>query len=187
MANERLYNTTTKPVVRFYVASPLAFADWQNPTSAELNANPNNNPDGLIWNITCAVAQDDTNFDLGDSDTDDALSFCQVPGATNPTSLNPDINLSLFRDAQRWIVSDTATESIANLAFSLLAWRGVEYFFIMSVGEAYDQPFGPGDRVKMVLGATDYGTDVVGSGESTKLNVTPLSRGSINWNYTLQA
>ena len=186
MANERLYNNP-KPVTRFYLASPLAFEDWQRPTAAELNANPTNDPSGLIWNLTCAIAQDDTTHDLGDSDTDDALSFCQIAGAANPTSYNADIQWSIFRDAKRWIVSDSATESVANLAFSLLAWRGVEYFFIASVGEAYDQPFAAGDRVKMARCATDYNADVVGSGESVKLTVAPLSRSDLNWNYALQA
>ena len=186
MADERLYNNP-KPVTRFYVASPLAFQDWQHPTAAELNANPTNDPNGLIYNLTCAMSQDDTTHDLGDSDTDDALSFCQIAGAANPTSYNPDIQWSFFRDANPWIVSDVDTESVANLAFSLFAWRGVEYFFIASVGEAYDQPFAEGDRIKMVRAATDYLADVVGSGESVRATETPLSRGDILWNYSLEA
>ena len=181
MALERLYNNP-KPVTRFYLASPLAFADWQNPTAAELNANPTNNPNGLIWNLTCAIAQDDTTHDLGDSDTDDALSFCQIAGAANPTSYNPEISWSIFRDANRWIVSDTDSESVANLAFSLLAWRGVEYFAIASVGKAYDQPFAAGDRIKSVRVATDYMADVVSSGESVRNTQSFLNRGDITWN-----
>lgn len=186
MADERLYNNP-KPVSRFYLASKLAFADWQNPTSAELNANPTNDPAGLIWNLTCAIAQDDTTHDLGDSDTDDALSFCQIAGAANPTSYNPEISWTIFRDANPWVVSDTNSESVANLAFSLLAWRGIEYFAILSVGEAYDQPFAAGDRVKMASVATDYLADVVASGESTRGTQSFLFRGSLNWNYELQS
>ena len=39
-------------VYRFYLASPFAFTDWENPTAAEFNANPTNDPGGEIWNIT---------------------------------------------------------------------------------------------------------------------------------------
>lgn len=40
-------------VYRFYLASKLAFEDWENPTTAELNANPTNDPNGLSG--TCPV------------------------------------------------------------------------------------------------------------------------------------
>src|SRR5699024_8958267 len=102
MANERLFG----PATRFYLASPLAFADWQNPTTAELNSNPTNSPNGLIWNVTCALSEDGTTFDLGDSETDDSLSFCQVAGAVNPTSYNAEVVFSAFRATEPWIVSD---------------------------------------------------------------------------------
>lgn len=186
MANERLFNKP-KPVSRFYLASRLAFEDWQNPTAAELNANPTNDPNGLIWNLTCALSQEDTTHDLGESETDDELSFCQVAGAVNPTSYNAEISWTLFRDQNPWVVTNPDSESVSNLAFSLLAWRGVEYFAILSVGEAYDQPFAAGDRIKMAAVATDYISDVVGSGESVKGTQSFLARGDINWNYELVA
>lgn len=183
MADTRLYD----PAVRIYLASPLAFADWQNPTTAELNANPTNDPNGLIWNLTCAVDRADSTFDLGDAETDDSLSFCQVYGTTNPTSYNPEIVFSIFRSKTPWVVSDPATENTANLAFSLLAWRGVEYFAIISVGERYDEGFAVGDEVKMARVATVDPTDVIGSGEMTKLTQNFAARGDVNWNHTLAA
>ena len=45
MALERLQGL----VHRFWFASPLAFEDWTKPTANEMNANPTNNPHGLIW------------------------------------------------------------------------------------------------------------------------------------------
>lgn len=186
MANTRLYNDP-KPVSRFYLASPKAFADWENPTVAELNANPTNDPNGLIFNITCALRQSDTQFDLGDSDTDDELSFCQTAGAVTPTSKNPEITYTAYRSAKPWVVSDSASLDVANLTFSLLSHRGVEYFGILSVGRAYDEPFAVGDEVKMVHFATDTPVDGVGSGESVTYTSSPLSRGNINWNHTLAA
>lgn len=186
MANERLFNEP-KPVSRFYLASRLAFEDWTNPTVAELNANPTNDPDGLIWNLTCALSQENTTHNLGESETDEELSFCQVAGAVTPITKNAEIEWTIFRDRNPWIEGDVDTESVANLAFSLLAWRGVEYFAILSVGEAYDQPFTVGDRIKMAGVATDYIEDVVDAGETVKGTQSFLSRGDINWNYKLEA
>lgn len=186
MALERLYNNP-KPVSRFYLAARTHFADWTAPTAAELNANPTNDPAGTIFNLTCALSQEDTTHDLGDSETDDELSFCQVAGAVNPTSFNPEIVWTIFRDNNPWIVSDTDSESVANLAFSLLAWRGVEYFAILSVGEAYDQPFAVGDRVKMASVATNDITDVIDSGSSVKGTQTFLGRGDVAWNIEVGA
>lgn len=174
-------------VHRFYLASPLAFADWENPTTAELNANPTNDPDGLIFNLTCALNTDGTTFDLGDPDTDDSLTFCQRAGETTDLSQNPEIVFEVERSKTPWLVNDPATEDVANLAFSLLAWRGVEYMAIMSVGKADDALFAVGDRVKMGRVATDHGIDVSGTGENIRLQQNFANRGDVNWNHTLTA
>ena len=113
------------------------------------------------------------------------ISARRPAGAVNPTTKTADIQWTIFRDQNPWVVSDTASESVANLAFSLLAWRGVEYFAIASVGKAYDQPFAAGDKLKMAGVATDYISDVVASGETVKGTQSYLSRGDLNWNYTL--
>ena len=175
MANERLYN----PAVRLWLAFPEAFADWENPTAAEMNANPTNALTGLIFDITCAVNQDGTTFDLGDSDTDDSLTFCQVAGAQNPTSYNPDITLEIERS------KDPLQVNTANLAFGLLAWKGVEMFAIMSVGREPGAAVAVDDRLKMASVAFDFPTDVLGTGENIRLTQAMAQRGSVNWNYRL--
>lgn len=172
---------------RFLLASPLAFADWQNPTVAELNANPTNNPSGLIFNISCALNTDGTTFDLGDPETDDSLTFCQVAGTSPILSHNPEIVFEVERSTEPWVVSNAATENTANLAFSLLAWRDVEYFAIMSFGAGPEEPFVLGDRIKMARVATDIGVDVMGSGENVRLQQDFANRGDVNWNYELTA
>lgn len=181
MANLRLYD----PAVRIYLASPYAFADWENPTVAELNANPTNDPHGNIFNITCAVDRADSNFDLGDAEVDDSLSFCQRAGASTPTSYNPDISLSLFRSADAWVVSDPTTADTANLAFSLLAWRGVEYFVIISIGEKYDEEFAVGDRVKMARVGTSDPVDNYANGETVRYTPALRPLGDVNWNHRI--
>lgn len=183
MADLRLYN----PATRFYLASPLAFADWQNPTAAELNANPTNDPNGLIWELTCALDQADTTFDLGDSEVDDSLSFCQVAGASTPITYSPEISYTIFRSKDRWEISDPTSFNTANLAFSLLAWRGIEYFAIASVGEEPGVDFAVGQRVKMARVATDFITDVAETGGNVRATASFLRRGDVNWNFEIQA
>ena len=172
MANERLKG----PATRWLVAAKEAFADWENPTAAELNARV-----GLVHNITCAVNQDGSTFDLGDPDTDDSLTFCQRAGAVNSTTRNPDIVIEVETSKVKNVVNT------ANTAHRLLRWPGVEYFFMMSVGEKPDAPIAVGDIIKMASGETDWGVPVAGTGENIRLSQTPMSRSDINWNYKLVA
>jgi hypothetical protein len=90
MANTRLYRGS----VRIGLAFPEAFANWQTPTSAELNAT-----NGLVFDLTCALAEGGTKFDLGDSDSDNTLTFCSVAGETNYTFYNPDIAFEFNRSS----------------------------------------------------------------------------------------
>lgn len=183
MADPRLQGL----VHRFYLASTLAFDDWENPTVAELNANPDNDPDGLIFNVTCALNTDGTQFDLGDPETDDSLTFCQRAGEETEISKTPEIVFEAERSRERWLTTDPSTFNTANLAFSLLAWRGVEYFAIMSIGEGPDAPFEVDHRIKMAQVATDHALDVTGTGENIRLQQNFASRGNVNWNYRLAA
>lgn len=177
MANVRLEN----PAVRIWLAFPEAFKDWENPTAAEFNANPTNDKAGLIFDITCAVNQDGSNFDLADPDVDDSLSFCQVAGSQTATSLNPEITLEIFRS------EDPDAEDTANLAFSLLAWKGVEYFAILSVGEEPGEDVAIGHRVKMARMGIDFPSDIFGSGEKVRLSQAMAARGDVNWNHRVAA
>ena len=166
MTNTRLYREN----VTFALALPEAFADWENPTAAELNG-------ALVYNITCALNEDGTTFNLGDSDTDDSLSFCQAAGAVSPTYYNPEVTLEAFR-------SDDATDSnTANTAFGLLAFPDIEYFAIMRVNGAPDAVFAVGDRVSIVRVKTDYPTDVANAGENIRVANAMLSQGDVNWAF----
>lgn len=183
MANTRLYN----PATRFYLAFPGAFEDWQNPTVAELNANPTNAATGLIFNLTCAIDQDGTTHDLGDSDTDDSLSFCQVAGAQNRTNENPDITWQLFRSTVETQIKNTLLRNTATLAFDLLFQPDVEYYAIMSVGEDAKTAFDEDDQIKMAKVSTEYPTDVYGTNENVRETISFLNRGDVLWNYKLEA
>jgi hypothetical protein len=173
------------PATRFYLASPRAFANWKVPTSAELNANPTNNPNGLIWNLTCALDRANTSFDLGDAETDDSLSFCQVYGTSSPTSYNPEIVFSFFRSLDPWVISTPASLNTANLALSLMMHRDNEYFAILSKGERSEVNFAPGHEIKMARVATVDLVDGIGSGEMVTGTQNFAKRGDVLWNHTL--
>ena len=171
MADTRLKGPNT----RWLIASKDAFANWKTPTAAELNAGAA----AGVWNITCAVNQDGSTFDLGDSETDDSLTFCQVAGAVNPTTLNPDIVIEVETSKIKNVVNT------ANTAADHLRYPGVEYFFIVSVGKAPSAPFAIGDEIKLADAETDWGVPVVGTGENIRLSQTPLARGNVAWNVKL--
>jgi hypothetical protein len=167
MANTRLYREN----ITFLLAHPEAFADRTAPTAAEL-AN-----DNLVHNITCALNEDGTEFTLGDSDTDDSLTFCSKAGVSTPTFYQPTVAMEAFRDA------DVDATGVFNLAFELLAFPDVEYIAILRVGKDSDAVFEAGDRIKMVGVKTDFGTDVVASGENVRINQAFLNNDFVNWNY----
>lgn len=193
MALRRL---TEDEVYRFGVASPLAFADWTQPTVAELNANTTNHPNGLIWNLTCALNTDGTQFDLDDPDLDESLTFCQKAGDTSITTENATVVFEIERSKGRWLDATNVTVptdptadgfNTANLALSLLAWRGVEYFFWMSIGKGAEEPFAVGDRISLIRAATDWGVDAADTGGNARMIQTPGFRSDILWNYEIQA
>lgn len=171
MANVRLYREN----ITFLLARPEAFADRTAPTAAELN-----NGD-LVYNITCALNEDGTEFTLGDSDTDDSLTFCSKAGISTPTFYNPTIVMEAFRDA------DVDAAGVFNEAFDLLAWPDIEYIAILRVGERSDTVFAAGDRIKMVGVKTDIGTEVAASGENVRINQAFLNNDFVNWNYEVAA
>ena len=167
---QRLYREN----ITFLLAHPEAFADPSAPTAAELNGT-------LVHNITCALNEDGTEFTLGDSDTDDSLTFCSKAGVSTPTFFNPTVVFEAFRDADR------AANGEFNEALELLAFPDVEYIAILRVGERSDTAFAAGDRIKMVGVKTDYGTDVVGNGENQRINQAFMNNDFVNWNYEVAA
>lgn len=182
MANERLFG----PKTRIGLASIYHFADWKNPTAAEMNeAAGGADLEGSIWDLSCALDLDNTTFDLGDSETDDELSFCQWAGSANPTEFNPEIVYTAFRSTEPYIVSDPASLNQANAAFALMAHRGQEYFAWMSWGKEPGESFASGDHISLVRVATDFGVDEVGTGSNVKLGQTFGFRSDILWNGEL--
>ena len=177
-------------VYRFYLASPLAFANFETPTSAELNANPTNDPNGLIFNLSCALSTDDTQFDLDDPDLDEALTFCQSAGTGEVSNRSATVVFGFQEAKERWTNAATPTGingfNSATLAKSLL-WRGVEYFAILSVGKDPNAPFAINDRLKIAEVATDWAIPSVGTGDNIVWSQTFAKRSRLSWNYRITA
>jgi len=171
MANTRMYRAN----VTLCLAYPEAFADRTAPTAAELNSAV------LVKNISCALNEDGTTFTLGDSDTDDSLTFCDEGNLSTPTFFNPEVVFEAFRDA------DTSATGVFNEAFDLIAHPDIPFIAIMRVGEDSDTDFATGDRIKMVGVKTDFGIDVVGNGENQRINQSFLNNDFVNWNYEVAA
>lgn len=183
MALER----TQGQIYRWGVASPLAFDDWKNPTTAELNANPDNDPEGLIFDLTCALDTDGTQFDLTDPDADESTSFCQDASESSPISRNVEIVYEMFRATEENKINDPDVWNTAHLAFTLLAWRGVEFFFWRSVGEAPGEDFEVNQRISLARAATDWAIDSPATSEVMRLTQTPAPRGDVLWGFKIQS
>ena len=165
MANERLYRES----ILFALAEPEAFADRNEPTEDELNG-------PLVYNVTCALWEDDTEFTLGDPDTDDGLTFCSKAGISTPTFDNPTVVFSALRDADR------TANGVFNGTFERLAFPDREYIAILRIGKDSDVPFATGDKVRMAAVATDYPVDTVASGENARITQNFLNKGWVRWN-----
>lgn len=171
MANERLY----REGIWLGLAEPEAFADRNAPTAAELNDAT------LVANITCALWEDDTEFTLGDPDTDDGLTFCSKAGEQTPTFDNPTVTFAALRD------KDRTAMGVFEAALERLMFADREYIAIMRVGQDSDVAFATGQRIKMVQVKTDNPVDLLGSGDNARIQNTMLPQGWINWNYEVAA
>ena len=171
MSDTRLYRES----ITLGLAFVEAFADWQNPTAAELN-----NTD-LVKNITCALNEDGTTFNLADSDTDDTITFCESAGSVSPTRTNVEVVYEAERS------EDPTASNQANEAFGLMAFPDIEYYAILRVGHDSDVPFAVGQRVSLVRVGTDLPVDVMGGNENIRIQQNFLAKGDINWNYEVAA
>lgn len=168
MANERLYREN----ILFALAEPEAFEDRNNPTAAELNG-------PLVYNVTCALWEDETEFTLGDPDTDDGLTFCSKAGISTPTFDNPTVVFSALRDADR------TADGVFNGTFERLAFPDREYIAILRIGHDSDVAFADDDRIKMAAVGTDIGVPVLANGENVRITQNFLNRGWVNWNHVV--
>jgi hypothetical protein len=166
---ERLYRES----IRFDLAAPEAFANPADPQIAELNNAT------LVWNITCALDEDGTEFTLGDPDTDDSLSFCDAAGNQSATFKNPSVNYQYYLD------EDRAAAGVYALARKLLSFADSPYIGILRVGYDSDVAYAAGHRINMVGGLTDVPVSVEEGGSNARQATTLLPDGFVNWGFVL--
>lgn len=166
---DRLYRES----IRFDLAYPEAFENPASPTADELNNAT------MVFNVTCALSEDGTEFTLGDPDTDDSLSFCDAAGNQTATFQNPSVVFEAFRDADR------SAEGLFELVRSLLAHEDVPYFAILRVGYDSDVDYAVGQRINLVGVKTDLPVSVEESGTNARLSNSFLNEGTVNWGYTI--
>lgn len=170
MSNDPLYRGNTF----LGLAYPEAFADPTAPTAAELNS-------ALVIDLTCALDEDGTEFTLGDSETDDSVSFCDTAGKVNPTTKNATIKYVAFRD------QDRVATGYYNKAFNHLAFKGIPFYAVERVGKANNASFAIGDRVRIVAVTTDNPTDDVAVDKDITLTQAFAQAGLVNWNFKVVA
>jgi hypothetical protein len=168
MANERLYREN----ILFALAEPEAFADRNAPTAAELNG-------PLVYNVTCALWEDETEFTLGDPDTDDGLTFCSKAGISTPTFDNPTVVFSALVDADR------TADGVFNGTVERIVHADREYIAILRIGKDSDVLFEDTDKIKMAAVSTDIGVPVLSNGENVRITQNFLNRGWVNWNHVV--
>lgn len=166
---ERLYRES----IRFSLAHPEAFANFAQPTVAELN-----NPD-LVIDVTCALTEDGTEFTLGDPDTDDSLSFCDAAGNQTATFQNPTVTFEAFLD------EDRDADGLFNQVRELIGFADLPYVAILRVGYDSDVAYAAGQRINMVGVKTDLPVNVEESGTNARIQNSFLNDGRVNWGYVV--
>jgi hypothetical protein len=161
-----------RPNVGIYVASSDAFADWKNPTFAELTSSTK------VFNISAAVT-DDYTLNQTDSQSDNSLSLVDNADVTTPTYFNYEASLDGFRDQ-----SLTAT-SVYNKFRDLFNTVDTEYYLIKRVGKLHSDTLVGGDLISIFGVKTDYPVDIFGDGEMIRFGARFLTTGKVKLNYTV--
>lgn len=170
MASAKLFRGN----VKYALAFPEAFANWQTPTATELNS-------ALVSDVTCALVETSTKFDLGNSTTDNTLTFCSTAGSQTLTFYNPSVIFEFNRS------SDPTAVNQANRAWGLLAFPDIQYFAILRVGKDQSLPYAVGDVVSLIRANTDWPAENTASGKNVTMTSTMLTQGDLLWRYTVAA
>lgn len=173
----------TRPNQTWALAKQDAFANPLAPTTTELN-NAN-----FVSLFSCALTEDGTSLTLGDSDTDDTLTFCSIGNESTPTFKNPSAQWTFFKEANTGGSGSTVDPtSLFNKAWAWMAFPDVPYWVISRTGpnSSQDIAFAVGHKIKMALFNTDYPAELPEQSTSGRLQQNWLyAGGAIVWNYQL--
>ena len=179
MVNEKLLRSN----ITVLAAYPEAFKDPAKPTAAELNNQfvYGTKEGAMVFNISCAIADDGYTANKTDSETDDSRTICTVGQQQNPTFVQYEVSFDGFRDNN---VTDASTY---NMFLDLFKAPDVPFWIISRVGKNNTEPFAIGDDIKMFGVNTDNPIDIVDSNAMMKLGARFKATGELNFNYRIAA
>lgn len=173
----------TRPNQTWALAKQDAFANPLAPTTTELN-------NALFVSMfSCALTEDGTSLTLGDSETDDTLTFCSIGNESTPTFKNPTAQWTALKEANTGGSGSTVDlTSLYNKAWAWLAFPDVPYWVISRTGpnSSQDVPFAVGHKIKMALFNTDYFAEAPEQNSSARFSQSFLyGGGPVIWNLQL--
>lgn len=173
----------TRPNQTWALAKQDAFANPLAPTIAELNNS------GFVAFFSCALVEDGTSLTLGDSETDDTLTFCSIGNESTPTFKSPTAQWTFLKEANTGGSGSTADlTSLYSKAWAWLGWPDVPYWVISRTGpnSSQDVAFAVGHRIKMALFNTDFPAEAPDQATSGRMQQNFLyGGGAVVWNYVL--
>ena len=177
--NEKLLRSN----ITVLAAYPEAFANPAKPTADELNDQfvYGSNKYAMVFNISCAIADDGFTANVTDSDTDDSRRICTVGQQQNPTFQQYEVSFDAFRDG------DVTAQSVDNLF--LYQFNGVDrpYWIITRIGEENNELFAVNQDIKMFGVTTDNPNDIVEDNSMLKVGARFKYTGELNVNYRIEA
>jgi len=179
VSNEKLLRGN----ITVLAAYPEAFANAKAPTSEELNDlfDATTNPDGMVFDISCAITDDSYSINVTDSDTDDTRTICQIGQVQNPTFQNYEVSFDVLRD------KDITAQGVFNLAFNLFIAPDRPFWIITRIGAPHGTPAAVGQDIKMFGVTTDNPVDIVDDNTMLKFGPRFKNTGELLVNYRLEA
>lgn len=172
----------SRPNQTWALAYVNAFADPNAPTTAELN------DQRFVHRISCALTEDGTELTMGDSETDDTITFCSIGNESTPTLYNVTGSLTWLKDSNTGGSGSTVDlTSLYNLATALLDYQDIPYWLISRTGPdaSQDEDFAVGHVIKMARFLTDYPQDVLEQNGPVRGLQSLVFQGDLNWNYEI--
>lgn len=176
------YQKLSRPNQTWALALDSSFANWATPTLTELNDRR------FVHFISCGLTEDGTNLTLGDSETDNTMTFCSKGNESTPTQYNVTAQLTWLMDSQTGGSGSTVDlTSLYNKITAMLGSVDIPYWIISRTGPnaSQDQNFAAGHRIKMARFNTDYPTFVLENNTPVRGSNTPLFAGDVLWNAVL--
>lgn len=164
------------------LAYDAAFVNPIAPTVAELNDTR------FVHFISCALVEDGTEIVLGDSETDDTITFCDIGSNVTLTQNNITASLTWLVDANTGGSGSTVDlTSLYNKVTAMLDYPDVPYYLISRTGAqgSQDIAFATGQVIKLAKFQTDVPTLVLDNNAPVKKAQQLLYQGVSAWNITL--